>query len=165
MLKLRDKGTKLVFDDEGQAHPIYELENEDQFKQRGPADAQKALFLQAEQDRLLDADVRDKEAAKLKKKEKRAKRKAREAEERGEGQGEREVVLVPYEGDEGDVGGDDMASEEEQDEVYEPETKRPKKWFEDDSQDEGKFKRKRKERSPEPDTLEDLEAVAAGLLG
>lgn len=165
MLKLRDKGTKLVFDDDGQAHPIYELENEDQFKQRGPADAQKALFLQTEQDRLLDADVMDREAAKLKKKEKRAKRKAREAEERGESVGGREVMLVPYDGDEGDVGGDDQAYEEEQEEVPELERKRPKKWFEDDSEDEGKFKRRRKERSPEPKTLEDLEAVAAGLLG
>lgn len=165
-LKLRDKGTKLIFDDEGQAHPIYELENEDQFKQRGPAEAQKAEFLQAEHHRLMDADVLDKEAAKLKKREKRAKRKAREAEE-AKGAGGREVVLVPFDGDQDD-GEDEGVGEEEQEEqeaVPEVNKKRPKKWFEDDSEDEGKFKRKRKERTPEPDNLEDLEAVAAGLLG
>lgn len=160
MLKLREKGTKLVFDDEGQAHPIYELENEDQFKERGPADAQKAQFLQAEQDRLQTADLTDRQAAKLKKKEKKAKRKAREAAERtGEGV-ERQVLLPPYEGHE--MG---EAQERESEEHASPEpVKRPKKWFEDDSENEREFKRK-EESSKDPDTLEDLEAVAAGLLG
>ena len=166
MLKLRDKkGTKLVFDDQGHAHPIYELENEQQFQEHGPADAQKALFLQAEQERLRGADLADKAAAKLKKREKKAKRKAREAEEEEEGVRdgvERQVVLVPYEG--GEMGdGQEGGSEEEEVE------KRPKKWFEDDSGDESKFKHKGKKRgketSPESETLEDLEAVAAGLLG
>ena len=71
MLKLRDKGNKLVFDDEGNPHQIYELENEDQFKERGPAEAQKAKFLESEQQHLQSADVKDKQAAKLKRKEKR----------------------------------------------------------------------------------------------
>lgn len=68
LLKLKDKGTKLVFDDEGQARQIYELEDEDQFKQRGPADVQKLKFLNAEQRKLQVADVVDKEMAREKRK-------------------------------------------------------------------------------------------------
>ena len=163
MLKLRGKGTKLVFDDEGQPHEIYELEDEEQFKERGPADAQKAQFLQAEQDRLQTADVSDKQAAKLKKREKKAKRKAREAAERAGDGREREVVLTPFEGDD-DLGDASEDFEAEKQDSPDPGKKRPKKWFEDDSENEGKFKRKRK-RSVDPDKLEDLEAVASGLLG
>ncbi|KAI9744990.1 MAG: U2 snRNP complex subunit msl1, partial [Chaenotheca gracillima] len=33
LLKLKGKGTKLVYDENGEAHPVYELENEDQFRQ------------------------------------------------------------------------------------------------------------------------------------
>ena len=163
MLKLRDKGTKLVFDEQGDAHPIYELENEQQFQDQGPADAQKALFLQAEQERLRDADRTDKAAAKLKKREKKARRKAREAEESARDGIERQVVLAPYEGGEVEDG---QEYESDREEVREAVEKRPKKWFEDDSGDESRFKHRRKgrETSAEPETLEDLEAVAAGLL-
>ncbi|KAG7005068.1 ATP-dependent RNA helicase dbp4 [Physcia stellaris] len=158
LLKLRSKGTRLVFDDQGHPHEIYDLENETQFKERGPADAQKAQFLLAEQERLRDADVSDKQAAKLKKREKKAKRKAREAAERAGDGRERQVILTPYEGDDlEDVPGDLDSSPEFVE-------KRPRKWFEDDSENEGKFKRKRK-MDADPDRLEDLEAMASGLLG
>lgn len=161
MLRLRGKGTKLVFDDQGQPHEIYDLENEEQFKERGPADAQKAQFLQAEQDRLQAADVTDKQAAKLKKREKKAKRKAREAAERAGDGRERQVILTPYEGD--DLGDAPVDLDSEKQDSPELVEKRPKKWFEDDSENEGKFKRKRK-MNPDPDKLEDLEAMASGLL-
>ena len=175
LLKLKERGQKLVFDEEGKPHQIYELEDEDQFKQRGPADAQKAKFFEEEQARLQTADLADKQAAKAKRKEKRAKKKAREAEEAANDDGgeRRQVVLVPFEEDgsgaldnldardvlEGDVS--------EVDEGSEPVKKRRKKWFEDDSDNEGKSKRKRKGKVEvqEPDTLEDLEAMASGLLG
>ena len=109
---------------------------------------------------MQTADLADKQAAKAKRKEKREKRKAREAEEAAdeddwEG---RQAVLVPFEGDTGtdlDALGSDRVK------------KRPKKWFEDDSDDERKSKRKRKgeDEVQEPESLEDLEAMAAGLLG
>ena len=43
----------------------------------------------------------------------------------------------------------------------------PRKWFEDDSDEERKSKRKGKGKDEvqEPETLEDLEAMASGLLG
>ncbi|KAJ3556920.1 hypothetical protein NPX13_g10031 [Xylaria arbuscula] len=56
------------------------------------------------------------------------------------------------------------------DEDEERPKKRAKKWFEDDSADEKKTKKGKKgsgkviEISNEPDTLEDYEALAAGLL-
>ena len=54
-----------------------------------------------------------------------------------------------------------------EDEEQERPTKRPKKWFEDDSDDERKVAKNRSrviEATDEPETLEDLEALAAGLL-
>lgn len=163
LLKLKGKGTKLVFDDEGNSHQIYELEDENQFKQRGPADAQKTKFLEKEQGVLQAADLIDKQAAKAKKKEKREKRKAREAAEAGEDGEERQAVLIPYKGP--DVDGEEGEDISEQ-EIEEPRKKQPKKWFEDDSDDENKFRRNRRVTNAveEPETLEDLEAVASGLL-
>ncbi len=73
-----DKGTKLVFDDDGNAHPIYELQDEEDFKNEGPAEKLRQQFVEAETTRVRDADVEDKELVKQKRKEKRDKRKARE---------------------------------------------------------------------------------------
>ena len=163
LLKLKGKGSKLVFDDEGNPHQVYELEDEGHFKQRGPADAQKAKFLEKEQELLQAADLVDKQTAKAKKKEKREKRKAREAAEADEGEEERQAILVPYEEPEEDgEQGEDLLEQD----VEEPPQKRPKKWFEDDSGDEMKFRRNRRNDHAveEPETLEDLEAVASGLL-
>ena len=163
LLKVKGKGTKLVFDDEGNAHHVYELEDENQFKQRGPADTQKAKFLEKEQEILQAVDLVDKQTAKAKKKEKREKRKAREAAEAGEGGEERQAVLIPYEEPDAEENQGEDFSERE---IDEPRKKRPKKWFEDDSGDEMKFKRNRRaaEAVVEPETLEDLEAVASGFL-
>ena len=170
LLKLKEKGQKLVFDEEGNPHQIYELENEDQFKQRGPADDQKALFLREEQTRLQTADHLDKEAAKARRKEKKEKRKARAAEAVADDEDveERQALLVPFEGDIGeDLDTLDVGDKSEVEESPEPVRKRRKKWFEDDSDDGGKSKRNRKSKDEvqEPETLEDLEAVAFGLLG
>ncbi|CAD6564000.1 MAG: ATP-dependent RNA helicase dbp4 [Alectoria sarmentosa] len=166
LLKLKERGKKIVFDEEGNPHQIYELEDEDQFKRRGPADAQKSKFLQEEQARLQIADLADKQAAKAKRKEKKEKRKAREAEAAEDDDGEgRQAILVPFDGD----GGEDLAAldEPEAGERQEPVKKRPRKWFEDDSDDEKKSERNRKGKYEvqEPETLEDLEAMASGLLG
>ena len=168
LLKLKEKGQKLVFDDEGKPHQVYELENEDQFKQRGPADAQKAKFLEDEQARLQSADLADKQAAKAKRKERREKRKARETEEaadedNAEGRG---AVLVPFEGDVGEDL-DALDVRDDSDVGGNPVRKRAKKWFEDDSDEGKKSKRTGKAGigAEEPETLEDLEAMASGLLG
>lgn len=164
LLRLKEKGTKLIFDEDGKPHEIYELEDEEQFKQHGSADAQKSKFLEAEQERLQGADVADKLAAKMKKKEKRAKKKAREREMNEDG-GERGAVLVPFE-DEAEEG-EEMGDDDDEVASPEPAKKRPKKWFEDDSGDERKSKRRKRDEAPtrDPETLEDLEVMASGLLG
>lgn len=171
LLKLKEKGQKLVFDEEGNPHQIYELENEDQFKQRGPADAQKARFLEEEQARLQTADLADKQAAKARRKEKREKKKAREAEEVADDDDDvegRQAVLVPFEGGVGeDLDALDDRDGSEAGDIPEPVKKKPRKWFEDEPDDEKSSKQKLKggDEIQEPETLEDLEAVASGLLG
>ena len=175
LLKLKPKGKKLVFDDSGTAHEIYELEPESQFQAQGPADSQKAKFLAAEQERLQNADMADKQAARAKRKEKRERRNAAE---RREPHGETRVVLIPgNEGRDGeDAYGEEGASANELERTREIERenereresakiKRRKKWFEDDSSDETASKRRAQDIMQEPETAEDLEAIAAGLLG
>ena len=174
LLKLKPKGKKLVFDDSGTAHEIYELEHESQFQAQGPADSQKAKFLAAEQERLQNADVADKQAARAKRKEKRERRNAAE---RREPHGETRVVLIPGNegGDEEDAFGEEGASADELERAREIERgnerererakiKRRKKWFEDGSGDETGSKRRAQDSMQEPETAEDLEAIAAGLL-
>ncbi|KAK5015617.1 P-loop containing nucleoside triphosphate hydrolase protein [Cryomyces antarcticus] len=161
LLKLKDKGTKLVFDDEGNAHPIYEFEGEDQFVAKGAPEEQRRKFLEEETKRVETADLADKEAAREKKRTKREKRKERERLEAEEN-----------DDDDGGVTGTEGAEDgfanfladarplSDEDEREEPKPKRPKKWFEND-----KHKEQAKTDRQEPETLEDLEALASGLLG
>lgn len=191
MLKFKGNPTKLVFDDDGEAHAIYELQDKDDFEQQGPANEQRQRFVESEAARVREADVDDKQLAKQRKRERRDKRKAREALER-QGLSPDEAgpapVLVGADGDD-DAGKRDAlallrslpvaggaresgSSEPEP----EPPRKRTKKWFQDDDDDDeagrdGKTKQKRARKAgkvfevdEQPETLEDLEALAAGLL-
>lgn len=185
LLKLKGNGTKLVFDEDGNARQIYELEDENQFKQRGAPEVQKAEFLEAEGKRLVVADQIDKEAVKEKRKElkEKKKRKASEAASAGpqsaEDMGGR-AVLVPYDGfadhqdDEDEGFGNHSSSlnfEPDREQVATTAKRRKKKWFEDESSgNEQKPTKKNKLRTKvaplaAPETLEDLEAVAVGFLG
>jgi ATP-dependent RNA helicase DDX10/DBP4 len=162
LLKYKEKGVRLVYDEDGVAHPVCELEGEADFERRGPAAAQRAKFVEEEAERIREADIDDKQLVKQKKREKKEKKKAREVAESGldetvpmlaDGNGEDPLALLaslPLPEDEAD---DDRPA------------KRPKKWFEDDSEDEGAHKNGRIiDAEDEPETLEDLEALAAGLL-
>jgi ATP-dependent RNA helicase DDX10/DBP4 len=167
LLKLKEKGTKLVFDEEGVPHQMYELEDEDGFRKQGPAEVQRAKFLEEEAARVREADLDDKQLAKQKKREKREKRKAREAAEKADLDDDDEAPeLVGLEGGENPL--ELLRSLPIADEEEERPSKRPKKWFEDDSEDEKKKVAKKKRRvieeEDEPETLEDLEVLAAGLL-
>ncbi|KFY68072.1 hypothetical protein V497_00012 [Pseudogymnoascus sp. VKM F-4516 (FW-969)] len=172
MLKLKGHGTKTVYDSDGNAHDIYELEDEDDFKARGPAAEQRAKFVEMEASKVKQADVEDKQLAKDKRREKKDKRKARE---RGDMDEDDEAPALH------DAGSDaedpleflkslPMEGESEAEEDERPQ-KRAKKWFEDDSDTEAKAKATKKSRrhiieaADEPETLEDLEALASGLLG
>jgi ATP-dependent RNA helicase DDX10/DBP4 len=175
LLKFKGKGTKLVYDDDGNAHEIYELEDEEKFKARGDAKLQRARFLEAEAERTRLADIEDKEIDKQKRREKKEKRKAREREmEEAELDAQdsgRVAVLAPYdENEEEQDGGVDLSDlEGEADEEHV--SKRSKKWFQDSSEEESNKLHKKPKRAkraheepPEVNTLEDLEALATGLL-
>ena len=77
LAKSGPRGTKLVFDEDGQAHELYE------FKDAKDVDVERdgAEFMRKEIRKMQRADVDDKEVAKEKKREKKRKRKEREREE------------------------------------------------------------------------------------
>jgi len=75
------QGEKLLFDDEGRAHEMYELEDEASFHAKGDAKSQQQQFLEKEKKVMDRADVDDKALSKEKLREKKARRKQREKEE------------------------------------------------------------------------------------
>ncbi|KAF2495953.1 P-loop containing nucleoside triphosphate hydrolase protein [Lophium mytilinum] len=177
MLKLKNRGSKILFDDEGNAHEVYELEDEDAFKAKGEAEEQRQRFLETERERVLKEDVGDKEVERARKKAKKEKKKRRaaeaEAEEAEESDGGVELDGAANEDAFNaflDVTQDVYDAAQEKD-ASPPPAKRPKKWFEDESDEEaGERVRKRGKKGKgtvveQPQTLEDLEAMASGLLG
>lgn len=77
LAKAGPRGTKLVFDEDGQAHELYE------FKEAKDVDVEHdgAEFMKKEIGKMQRADVDDKAVAKEKRREKKRKRKEREQEE------------------------------------------------------------------------------------
>ncbi|KAK4963078.1 ATP-dependent RNA helicase dbp4 [Elasticomyces elasticus] len=160
LLKLKDKGSRVVFDDEGLPHQVYELEDDDAFRARGAAEDQRRAFVDAEAGRVAEEDIKDKALAREKKREKREKRKARERaaeddEEGGEAEAGGEDAMANFLADAQAVDGSGS-----EDDGEEPPQKKAKKWFEkdikrDESDDEGR----------EIGTFDELEAEAAKLLG
>lgn len=83
MLKFKGAPTRLVFDDEGQGHEVYEMKDVDEVFKGDKAALQEARkFAREERERLREVDVADKAEAKEKKREKKRKRKDREREVR-----------------------------------------------------------------------------------
>jgi ATP-dependent RNA helicase DDX10/DBP4 len=80
MLKSTEMGKKLIFDDEGKPHELYEMADAEEFFKAGPEGVKDAgkKFVESERGRLRVADILDKEEAKEKKREKKRKRKERE---------------------------------------------------------------------------------------
>ncbi|BCS18668.1 RNA-dependent ATPase HCA4 [Aspergillus puulaauensis] len=163
LLKFKGKGTKLVYDDEGNAHELYEMEDEDAFKARGDAKEQQTWFLAEEAQRTQVADMEDKAVAKQKKREKKEKRKARERELLAEEEREEAVAqLPPYDQDDDMADGYSESGGEEEEprpskrtKVQEPE---PVPWYKQE-------KKKKPSGEGQIQTLEDLESLATGLLG
>ncbi|KFA49877.1 hypothetical protein S40293_01264 [Stachybotrys chartarum IBT 40293] len=177
MLKHKGNPTKLVFDEDGNAHAVYELQDEEDFKQAGTAQEQRQKFVESEGARVREADMDDKELVRQKRREKREKQRARE---RGEDVGGADEAPQLVGADDGEdplallrslpLPGEDDGDESE----VEPPKKKAKKWFQDDDDEEGADKKKKKKKqgkkgklfevAQEPETLEDLEALATGLL-
>ncbi|KAI1775436.1 DEAD-domain-containing protein [Hypoxylon cercidicola] len=175
MLKFKGKGDKVVFDDDGVAHHPYRIIGEEDFQQDGSAEAQRQKFVESEAVKVKEADMSDKQLAKDRRREKKEKRKAREAMENDEGLGNMPRLSVADDGEEDPlallaslpIAGEERESEAEEDERP---PKKAKKWFQDDSEDEREKAKSRKGRgkvievTEAPNTLEDYEALAAGLL-
>ncbi|KAI0132444.1 ATP-dependent RNA helicase DBP4 [Xylariales sp. AK1849] len=173
LLKYQGKGTKLVFDDDGEAHQLYELQNEDNFKQDGSAEAQRRRFVEEEAGRVREADVDDKQLAKAKRQEKKAKRKERERLEDEEVDDAGRNMPTVGTSEDADQALDFLRSLPVAGETTGGDGERPKKkakkWFQDDSDEEVETKLRKGrgkviEVTEEPNTLEDLEALATGLL-
>ncbi|KAG5643333.1 hypothetical protein DXG03_001183 [Asterophora parasitica] len=99
---------KLIFDDEGQAHELYELADaDDWYKEKGGLAGVKEegkKFAEGERGKMKVTDVVDKEEAREKKREKKRKRKEREgAVMMDEGDDEPVAVLAPLSDDDGYV--------------------------------------------------------------
>ncbi|KAJ5239048.1 ATP-dependent RNA helicase dbp4 [Penicillium chermesinum] len=162
----RRQGTKLVYDDDGNAHEIYEMEDEEQFKARGDPNAQRERFVAQESARTREADIEDKELVRAKKREKKEKRRAREralAEEAQQESGEETGGLpyVPFE-----IPGSASESEPERDAPRQQEgpclfCRRSQRVQRRRTSEEEQGKA----APPQIETLEDLEALASGLLG
>ena len=95
LTKLMDKGKKLIYDDEGNPHEVYELEDEEQFRAKGLPEEQRQKFIEAARQEVQNADVEDKETAKAKRKEKLRKRKERERAEMAGGDDDARGVANP----------------------------------------------------------------------
>lgn len=75
------RGSKLVFDEEGRPHQIYEMKTtEEVFRSKDEVKVAGRQFADAERGKLRDADVVDRAVAKEKKQERKRKRKERERE-------------------------------------------------------------------------------------
>lgn len=163
--KNRGNPTKLVFDDDGVPHAIYELENEEDFKKAGDAETQKEVFLGKEKTVMKDRDIEDKALAKEKRLEK--KRRRQEMEQRAlEESGEEEKDSAPYQVY---IGGDDKGEDidfsgfESESDSNSPPAKKQRKSAE--SSDDGEEDEEEETLEvEEPTTLEDLEALTSRLL-
>lgn len=136
--------TKLVYDDEGNPHALYELENEEDFKKAGDAESQRVQFVEGETKDMEVRDADDKALAKEKRQEKKRRRKELER-----------LAREGFEESDEESGFDArLPSASESEEEYEHSEKPSKK--------------PRRSQEPleieEPETLEDLEALSARLL-
>lgn len=203
LLKFKGTSNKLVFDDDGNAHALYELRDEEDFKRDGDADEQRKKFVNVEAHRVARADKDDKELLKEKRREKKYKRKANErAEAMREAAAEfgEEAVVQGGRGGVDSAGGDGDYSDDDTGGVrlgggpdfgddgddglallrslpiagggYDSDSdgarpaKKQKKEKKDKKDKSEKKSKKQKvfEVDSMPDNLEDLEALATGLL-
>ncbi|KIX04402.1 uncharacterized protein Z518_05270 [Rhinocladiella mackenziei CBS 650.93] len=176
LLKYKGRGAHLTFDSDSDTprdRQAYRDENTFTASGKEGAEEERRAFLRRETERAKVMDEEDKILAKQKRKEKKERRKERERERQRweddeDGDDDVGVQLVPYSMDEDD------ARDREREEPDRQGNSRPKKWFQYDSSDnnddrQGRLSKKQKKKhhvdeQSQPRTLEDLEALASGLL-
>lgn len=156
--------TKLVFDDEGEAHPLYEFDTEADFQKQGLPAEQRQQFVEGEREAMEQRDADDKEVLRERRQEKKRRRKelerlAREGGDDSDGEeGGAMVARLPSdnESEAEDVDqsepGSESESESEDERPSRPPQKKQKKQVQEDYE------------IDEPETLEDLEALSSRLL-
>jgi ATP-dependent RNA helicase DDX10/DBP4 len=80
MLKMKGLGHKVVFDEAGEAHEVYEMNDLEDFEKQGDAKTQRDEFVAREQVKMQAATAIDREIERQKRQEKKRKRKERERE-------------------------------------------------------------------------------------
>ncbi|KAI4198030.1 MAG: hypothetical protein LQ350_005541 [Teloschistes chrysophthalmus] len=156
LLKYRPRAHKLVFDADGQAHEVYEFESPEAFRAGGKVEEQREEWLGKEKRRLGESEGGDRGLEKEKRRERRERRKRGEREDAGSGG----LMLVGL-GDQGEGDGEENQMEE---------GRRKKKRHRrsgNEHDDESKSMRDVSESGGKmpAERLEDLEALAEGLLG
>ncbi|KAF9224850.1 DEAD-domain-containing protein [Gyrodon lividus] len=121
-------GHKLIFDDEGNPHEVYEMVDAEEFYKHGMTSVKEAgrVFAEGEKGKLKDADVIDKQEAKEKKKEKKRKRKERERGIDLDREGAQAVLASASDLEDGYVTPDFGLPSEEESDVAPPPEKRTK---------------------------------------
>ncbi|EXJ94330.1 hypothetical protein A1O1_02724 [Capronia coronata CBS 617.96] len=192
LLKFKGRATHLTFDSDSDTPKDRKAYQDESTFGPDAAEAEKQAFLERERERAREMDEVDKEIARAKRREKKEKRKERERRELEQQQqqheadgeddaatGGHDTKLVPYEEDVDKAHGVDLETD-----TTEPRPKRQRKWFEDASSSDDepdqhkvdgvrnknkKIKIRHGRRGDDaaaeaPQTLEDLEALASGLL-
>lgn len=163
-LSTKGNASKTVFDDEGVAHPVYELEGEEDFIKKGDAETQKKAYLEKESEFMNNADSADKALAKEKRQEKKRKRlEAMRREEEGQysdddEDDERQVYLGT-----GNLS-DDMHDSDESDAEERPSKRGRFTNTSSDSESDSEDDKYGVTELEEPQTLEDLESLTSRLL-
>ncbi|KAJ1662903.1 ATP-dependent RNA helicase dbp4 [Coemansia sp. RSA 1813] len=180
------RSTKLVFDDDGIARPVYQLQNEESFRQQGDVGKLVDEFQQRSKSLMEAADLEDKETARTMRREKKLAKKMKEREEMTGSDNDGEyggavAVLKPLTDDESDgdqsmavyssaEDGYASASESTSGDIESPAKKRLFAGSEEDEENTGDGRPpKHRARIVEVDdsamTLEDQEQLALQLLG
>lgn len=152
--------SKLVFDDEGVAHPMYEFETEADFHEAGLPEHQRREFVSQELQHMEERDIEDKEILKQRRLERKRRRKELErlAREGSGSDSEGQAPRLPSESEaeSSAYSASDVESESQSEaESSAPPTKRHKKTISEP----------RVIEVEEPETLEDLEMLSRQLLG
>ncbi|CAG8593236.1 14038_t:CDS:10 [Funneliformis mosseae] len=145
-IKNAPRGEKLIFDDYGNPHQVYEFQNEKDFRSAGDIISQKNEFLEKEFEVMKKEDVTDKIIAKDKKREKKLKKRVKLIEELEDENG----ITLSNEFDNNESierNFDDLSNDDEEEDIEIPISKKQKLL-----------------EVEEPVTLEDQEALALKLL-
>ncbi|SCV99536.1 LAFE_0A05314g1_1 [Lachancea fermentati] len=162
-LSSKGNATKLKFDEEGHAHPVYELEGEEEFEKRGDAESQKRDYLSKETQLMTKVDEDDKLIAKEKRQEK--KRKRLEAIRR-----EMEAAMEDDSNDEegpmvATLGTGNLSDDMESDSESEIQPRKRTRFADSDSDSDSDDDNKQQIiEMAAPETIEDLESLTSKLL-